>query len=60
MDKKLEGKRIAILATDGYEQVELTEPKKNLEASGAKVTVLSIKLSRARLKAGIIRSGASR
>ena len=44
MDKKLDGRRIAILATDGFEQVELTEPKKILEASGAKVTVLSIKL----------------
>lgn len=43
MNKQLEGKKIAILATDGFEQVELTEPKKNLEAAGAKVTVLSIK-----------------
>lgn len=43
MSKQLEGKKIAILATDGFEQVELTEPKKNLEAEGAKVTVLSIK-----------------
>jgi len=43
MAKKLEGKKIAMLATDGFEQVELTEPKKNLEAEGAKVTVLSIK-----------------
>jgi protease I len=43
MTKQLEGKKIAILATDGFEEVELTEPKKNLEAAGAKVTVLSIK-----------------
>jgi protease I len=43
MEKQLTGKRIAILATDGFEQSELTEPKKGLEASGAKVTVLSIK-----------------
>ena len=43
MNKQLEGKKIAILATDGFEQIELTEPKKNLEAAGAKVTVLSIK-----------------
>jgi protease I len=43
MDKKLDGRRIAILATDGFEEVELTEPKKILEASGAKVSVLSIK-----------------
>jgi protease I len=38
----LKGKKIAILATDGYEQVELTEPKDNLEEAGAKVEVLSI------------------
>src|ERR1700691_340021 len=43
MEKNLQGKRVAILATDGFEQVELTEPKKNLEDAGAKVTVLSIK-----------------
>ncbi len=44
MEKNLTGKKIAILATDGFEQVELTEPKKNLEDAGAKVTVLSLKL----------------
>ena len=43
MIKQLEGRKIAILATDGFEQVELTEPKENLEVAGAKVTVLSIK-----------------
>ena len=43
MSKELEGRKIAILATDGFEQVELTDPKKNLEAAGAEVTVLSIK-----------------
>jgi protease I len=42
MSKQLDGKRVAILATDGFEQVELTEPKKNLEKAGAKVTVLSV------------------
>ena len=42
MSKQLDGKRIAILATDGFEQVELTEPKKNLEKAGAKVMVLSV------------------
>lgn len=40
---ELNGKKIAILATDGFEQLELTEPKKNLEEAGAKVEVLSIK-----------------
>jgi protease I len=42
MSKQLEGRNIAMLATDGFEQAELTEPKKNLEKAGAKVTVLSV------------------
>jgi protease I len=43
MSNELQGKRIAILATDGFEQVELTEPKKNLEQAGARTEILSIK-----------------
>jgi protease I len=43
MSTELRGKKIAILATDGFEQVELTEPRENLEDAGAKVEVLSIK-----------------
>ncbi len=43
MSGQLNGKRIAILATDGFEQVELTEPRKTLEQAGAKAEVLSIK-----------------
>jgi protease I len=50
MSKQLEGKRIAILATDGFEQVELTEPKKNLEKAGAKVTVLSVEKTPKQIK----------
>jgi protease I len=42
-DTKLDGRRIAILATDGVEQVELTSPRKALTAAGAKVTVVSLK-----------------
>ena len=38
----LQGRRIAILATDGVESVELTEPKKALEAAGATVHVISL------------------
>lgn len=34
-------KRIAILATNGFEQVELTEPKKALEDAGMQVDVIS-------------------
>jgi len=43
MSKQLQGKHVAILATDGFEQLELTEPKASLEKAGAKVDVLSIK-----------------
>jgi protease I len=39
----LKGCKIAILATDGFEQAELFEPKKNLEQAGAETEVLSIK-----------------
>ena len=37
----LTGKRIAILVADGFEQVELTEPRKALEAAGAKTEIVS-------------------
>jgi protease I len=43
MSGKLQGKKVAIVATDGFEQVELTEPKKALEAAGATVDVISPK-----------------
>ena len=43
MGKSLEGKTVAILATDGVEQVELTEPRKAVEAAGATVRLLSLK-----------------
>jgi protease I len=37
----LAGRRIAIFATKGFEEVELTEPKKALEAAGAKVDIVA-------------------
>ena len=37
----LRGKKIAILATEGVEEVELTKPKKALEEAGATVHVIS-------------------
>jgi protease I len=43
MTGTLSNKRIAILATDGFEYVELTEPRKALEAAGAKTEVVSPK-----------------
>jgi protease I len=43
MSGELKGRKIAILATDGFEQVELTDPRKNVEAAGAQTEVLSVK-----------------
>jgi len=40
---KLVGKRVAILATDGVEQAELTEPRKALDEAGASTTLVSPK-----------------
>lgn len=40
--KKLKGLRVAVLATDGFEQVELTVPVKKLKREGADVTVVSL------------------
>jgi protease I len=39
----LQGKRIAILATDGFEQAELLEPRKALDDAGAATMVISPK-----------------
>lgn len=38
---KIDGKRIAILSTHGFEQSELEVPQKKLAEAGAKVTVVS-------------------
>ncbi len=35
--------KVAVLATDGFEQSELTEPVKALQAAGAAVTIVSLK-----------------
>ena len=42
MDQGLRGKKVAILATDGVEQVELLEPRKALDAAGARTEVISL------------------
>lgn len=39
----LDGKRVAILATDGFELVELTEPLRALQRAGAQVEVVAPK-----------------
>jgi protease I len=41
MADELQGKTIAIIATDGVEQVELTEPRKAVEDDGATTVLLS-------------------
>ena len=43
MAGNLAGKRIAILATDGFEQVELTEPRRALDEAGATTHVIAPK-----------------
>ena len=42
MAGRLNGKRIAILATDGVEQVELTEPRDAVTAEGARTEIVSL------------------
>jgi protease I len=41
-DKQLAGKKVAILAADMFERVELEEPRKALEDAGATTEVISI------------------
>jgi protease I len=41
MANELRGKRVAILVEKGFEQVELTEPKKALEQAGAETQIVS-------------------
>ncbi len=43
MMKLLEGKIVAILLTDGFEQVEMTAPRKALEDAGARTVLVSPK-----------------
>ena len=46
MSKLLHGKRIAILAADGVEKVELEQPRETVTEKGAQVSVLSLKPGR--------------
>ncbi len=41
MAQELNNQKIAILVADGFEQVELTEPKKSLDAAGAITQIVS-------------------
>lgn len=42
-DAALKNLKVAILATEGVEQVERSEPRKALDAAGAKTTLVSLK-----------------
>ena len=44
----LKGLKVAILVTDGFEQVELVEPRKALDEAGAETSIVSPKSGRAR------------
>lgn len=43
MSEQLEGKKIAFLATDGFEQVELTKPWEAVKEAGGEAVLVSIK-----------------
>lgn len=47
-DHNLDGLKVAILVTDGFEQVELTEPRKALDEAGADTRIVSPKDSEVR------------
>ena len=47
-DGTLDGIKVAILITDGFEQVEMTEPRKALDAAGAETSIVSPKRDRVR------------
>jgi protease I len=46
--ENLKGCRVAILVTDGFEQVELTEPRRALDEAGAKTDIVSPKSDKVR------------
>ena len=45
MAKRLEGKKVAFLATDGVEQIELTEPWRKVEEEGGQPELISLESS---------------
>ena len=42
----LNGLKVAILVTDGFEQVEMTEPRKALDEAGAETQLVSPRTAR--------------
>ena len=43
MGRKLNGKKVAILVADGFEQVEMTKPREALDEAGAQTKIVSLK-----------------
>ncbi len=43
MARKLDGKRVAILVADGFEQVEMTKPREAFDEAGAQTKIVSLK-----------------
>jgi deglycase len=43
MARKLDGKKVAILVADGFEQVEMTKPRAALDEAGAQTKIVSLK-----------------
>ncbi len=48
VEHQLRGRRIAVLAADGFEKVELTVPVTALRAAGADVDIISLRPGRIR------------
>ena len=46
----LSGLRVAILVTDGFEQVELERPRRALDEAGARTQIVSPKPERVRVE----------
>ena len=47
-EKRRKGVRVAVLAADGFEQIEVTVPRRALEMAGADVRILSLRPGRIR------------
>ena len=43
MTQRIQGKRVAILAADGFEESELFQPKEAIEQAGGEAVVVSLK-----------------
>jgi protease I len=43
MARRLDGKKVAILVADGFEQVEMTKPRQALDEAGAQTKIVSLK-----------------